>query len=120
ADQQEKRNRKQRFRIHAVEDFLNDRRQRNVGQKRANEDARHQRKRHRHAEIAEEQEAERHQRQDKRCTHGRGLAGSAVSTGDIESPSSGGPGWSNPWRMPLTSCSIVNKPTSTPEKGMAA
>ena len=69
ADQQEERNRQQRFGIHAVENLLDDRRQRNVGQQRADEHARHQRKRHGHAEIAEKQKAERHQRQDDRCAH---------------------------------------------------
>jgi hypothetical protein len=42
ADQQEKWNRQQRLGIDAVENLLDDRRQRNVGQRRPDEHARHQ------------------------------------------------------------------------------
>ena len=98
ADQQEERDRQQRFGIHAVENLLDDRRQRNVGQQRADEHARHQRKRHRHAEIAEEQEAERHQRQDDRCAHGRALVWSWRRSAEFGRSSSGGSGWSKPLR----------------------
>ena len=47
--------------IHAVEHFLDDRGERYIGNQRADENAGQQRKRHGHAEIAEEQETERHQ-----------------------------------------------------------
>src|SRR5581483_5981026 len=78
-----------------------------------------QRERHRHAEIAEEQEAERHHREDDRRAHRSiprlvspkplGMLGSSSSTG-----------WSKPLRQPLTICSMVNSTTSAPQIGIAA
>src|SRR5262249_55006258 len=118
--QQEERNGEQRFGVHAVENLLHDGGKRDVGQQRADEDTRHQRERHGHAEIAEEQEAERHQAENDRCAHRPVLGWIAGSTGAIEMSSSGGSGWSKPLRMPLTSCSIVNSAISTPDKGIAA
>ena len=120
ADQEKERNRQQRFGIHTVENLLHDRGERNIGQQRADEDACHQRKRHRHAEIAEEQEAERHQAENDGCTHGCTLFWMPVSTGGRSPVSSSGSGWSKPLRIPLTSCSTVNIPNSAPDSGIAA
>jgi hypothetical protein len=81
ADQEEERYREQRFGIHAVKDLLHDGGERDVGKQRADEDACHQRERHRHAEIAEEQEAERHQSENDGRAHGCTLFWKLVSAG---------------------------------------
>ena len=104
----------------AVKNLLDDRGQRDVGKGCADEDAGQQRERHGYAEISEKQEAERHQRQDDGSAHGCRLPARSVTIGGTAKLSSAGSGWSNPFLMPLTSCSIVNSAISTPDKGMTA
>ena len=104
--------------MNAVKDLLNDRGQRNIGQECADEHTTQQRERHGHAEIAERQEADRHQHQDDGCAHGRTLIWASAMAGAASS--SGGSGWSKPLRRPLTSCSMVKSAISTPEIGMMA
>jgi hypothetical protein len=113
--------REQRLGIHAVKDLLHDGGERDVGKQRADEDPGHQRERHRHAEIAEEQEAERHHAENDGRTHGCTLFWKLVSAGGMSpASSSGGSGWSKPLRIPLTSCSTVNSAISAPDSGIAA
>ena len=88
ADQEEERNRQQRLGIHAVKDLLDDRGERDIGKHRADENPGHQRERHRHAEIAEEQEAERHQAENDGRAHGCALFWKLVSTGGMSPASS--------------------------------
>src|SRR5262249_45569016 len=109
----------QRLGVDTVKDFLDDRGERDVGQDGADEHAGHQREWHGHAEIAEEQEADRHQRENDGGAHGR-TPSLLPSTIGIVPSSSGGSGWSKPLRRPLTSCSMVNSAISTPEIGMIA
>src|SRR5262249_50131274 len=104
----------------AVKDLLDDCSERDIGQDGADEHARHQRERHGHAEIAEEQEADRHQREDDGCAHGRTPSLLPSTIGMVPSSSSGGSGWSKPLRRPLTNCSTVNSAIRTPEIGMMA
>jgi len=54
--------------------------------------ARQQRKRHGHTEIAEEQEAECHQSENDRRAHGRALIWTSASTDGISRSCSGGSG----------------------------
>ena len=63
-------NGEQRLVVHAVEYLLQDRGERDVGEPRADEHAGHERERHRHAEVAEAEEAGRHYREDDRRAHG--------------------------------------------------
>jgi hypothetical protein len=69
ANQKEKGDRHQSFRIDAVERLPDDRLQRDRRQHRADDDARHQRKRHRDAEIAQRQEQQRHDQEDRAVRH---------------------------------------------------
>src|SRR5262249_9540000 len=118
ANQQEERYRQQRLGIDTIKDLLHDGRQRDVGEERAHEHTGEKRKRYGYAEIAKDQEAERHQRENDWGTHVEWLRSATVYGSEPADSGSGGSGWSKPLATPLTNCSSVNSAINTPETGM--
>src|SRR5207302_626244 len=112
-------------------------------QRRRDEHAGNQRERHRHAHVAEHEEQYRHQAKDRTATHRRYLGSELAfifrraaaiehlrngdsdpdltpSANSAAGRSSRSSGPSKPLRIPLTSCSSVNRKTRTPAAGTIA
>ena len=109
ADQQEERHRQQDFGIDAVEHLPDHRLHADRREHAGGEHAGHQGECDRNAHVAEDQEAGRHEQDDRTVAHHLIPAKSSWSSGP-----------SKPWRQPLTICSMQNSTISAPEIGTLA